>query len=268
MKHTFLTLFCALFLAACSKEKTEPAPTAEPQSQQTPASNNAAVKTYKAIAYPYTPFVIRDNKGNMSGFEIEILQAIEKKQNIRFEFTPMLVEWSVLFESLENKQGDILSAAMYANPERAKRFALSQPYMDTQFVFLNGKNSQVHTFEDLKGKTVAVFQGTIAERELKALPHANEIKFELVNSVYEAVKAVMSGKADVAYGDYVVLTHYAKEFQQDGVSIAFNPGAQKYQFVFLINKDNAELLQQINEGLTAIQADGTLKQIQDKWLKN
>lgn len=267
MKHTLFALFFALFLAACGKESSETASTVETPSKPQ-SSSHAAVKTYKAIAYPYTPFVIRDNKGNMSGFEIEILQAIEQKQNIRFEFTPMLVKWSVLFQALENRQGEILSAAMYANPERAERFALSQPYMNTQFVFLNGKNSQVHSFKDLKGKKVAVFQNTIAEKELKALPYAKEIKFELVNSVYEAVKAVMSGKADVAYGDYVVLTHYAKEFQQDGVSIAFNPDAQKYQFVFLINKDNTELLQHINEGLDTIQADGTLQQIQDKWLKN
>lgn len=258
MKHLIFASFLSLaFLNACGDKSKDNSNTAPPP----PTHVNV-------MAYPYTPFVIRGNQGNMTGFEIEILQAIAAKQNLKLDITPMNVEWDVLFNMLENKQADLLSAGMYPDAERAKRFLVSQPYMYTELVFLNHKNSNVKSFADLRGKRVAVFKDTIAEKELRSLPFAKDIQFVLVNSVYEAVKEVVNNQADVAYGDYVVMSYYAKQFKDKELHVQKNPNAKQYEFVFLIHKDNLPLLEHINIGLTKIKNQGSIERIKQKWLQN
>lgn len=266
MNKFILTVICSTLLFACGKQNVEQNGTPSAASAVSISDVSTTKPTYKVTSYPYTPFVIRDDKGVVSGFETEILQAIAENQQIQFEFTPMLSDWELLFKSVENQQADLLSAAMYPNPERRKRFEVSKPYMPTQFIFLARKGIKIQELADLKGKKLAVFKNSIAEREILALPFAHEIKIEPISSIYAGVQLVVSGKADVIYGDQVVLTYYANELKNNGVSIYADPNAEKHQFVFLITKGNTELLQKVNAGLTAIQADGTLNKIKQKWL--
>lgn len=262
MNKWFCMLMCVVMLLACMQEDGS-------QGSKKINENKriTSLKTYKVTAYPYMPFVIRDGKGEVGGFEIEILQAIAKNQNIRFEFVPMLTNWEMLFKSIENQQNDLLSAAMYPNPERAARFEISEPYMDTRFMLLAGKGVMVNGLADLRGKRLAVFVNSMAEREILSLPYAKEISLVPIKSVYEGVKAVLAGEADVVYGDGVVLKYYANQFQAQGVRLSVDAHAEKHQFVFLISKGNRELLATVNAGLAAIQADGTLDRIKHKWLE-
>lgn len=266
MNKFILSMLCSTLLLACGKHNAEQNVASATASAVSASSTTTSLSTYKVTSYPYTPFVIRDDKGVVSGFETEILQAIAENQHIQFEFIPMLSDWELLFKSIENKQADLLSAAMYPNPERRNRFEVSQPYMPTQFVLLSRKGIKIQNLSDLKGKKLAVFKNSMAEREIRALPYANEIKIEPINSIYSGVKLVVSGKADVIYGDQVVLTYYANQFQDQGLSIYADPNAEKHQFVFLITKGNTDLLNKVNAGLAAIQANGTLDAIKQKWL--
>ncbi|UOP04227.1 substrate-binding periplasmic protein [Conchiformibius kuhniae] len=259
MKKLIVSLTCAVLLAACGKDKTDSA-------AEVSAPAFAAVKTYKVTSYVYTPFVIRNSKGEVGGFETEVLQAVAAKQNIRFEFSPMLAAWDVLFKSVESGQADLLSAAMYPNPERAARFEVSDSYMDTRFALLSAKGIIVNGLADLRGKRLAVFAKSMADREIRSLSYADEIKIVPINSIYEGVKAVVGGKADVVYGDQVVLTYYANQFKDEGLRLSADPKAQQHQFIFLIRKGDTELLAQVNAGLAAIKADGTLEKIKNKWL--
>ena len=254
----YVWLMCLGLLLGCGREETKADVSGSPVVTQ---------KTYQVTSYPYTPFVIRDGKGNVGGFETEILQAVAQKQNIRFEFKPMLNTWEMLFKSIENKQADLLSAAMYPNPERAARFEVSEPYMDTQFVLFVAKDAKINSLADLKDKRVAVFVKSMAEKEILSLPYADKITTVPIESIYEGVKAVLSGKADAVYGDQVVLTYYANQFRDKGVYLHADAAAKKQHFVFLISKGNTELLAQVNAGLAAIKADGTLDRIKRKWLE-
>lgn len=263
MRKYILSIMCLAFLSACGHEEAKQQNTASAESVQQTTQN---VVKYKVTSYPYTPFVIRDNKGDVSGFETDILLAIAKHQHIQFEFTPMLVKWDILFDSIESKQADLLSAGMYPNPERRERFEVSEPYMYTQFALMSAAKIKVHGLADLKGKSVAVMGNSMAEKEIRALPYANEIKVKTIKSVYEGVKAVVSGEVDALYGDQVVLTYYANQFKDKKLNVNADPHAQQHQFVFLMTKGNTELLTKVNMGLAGIQADGTLDKIKKKWL--
>ncbi|SUO96278.1 substrate-binding periplasmic protein [Suttonella ornithocola] len=224
--------------------------------------------TFKVLSYIYTPFVERDEQGNIGGFETDILRAIAANQNIQLNFSLASAQtpWSTMFDMLADKQEDLLSAGMYANDERRKRFDISDPYMKSQFAFL-AKGQPVNTLEDLKGKKLALMENSIAYREIEPLAQDNNITIVPIKSVYSGVSSVIRGDADVIYGDQVVLAYYANRFNKDKLFFHVNESAKKYHFAFLITKGNTELLNKINVGLAAIKEDGTLQQIIDKWTK-
>lgn len=257
-------LYSLLFLSACGNEKVAQ------QNNAVSASATADVQTqlptYKVTAYAYTPFVIRDDKGKVSGLEIDILSAIAKDQNIQLEFMPMLVQWDLLFDTIKNKQSDLLAAGMYDNENRRVQFETSQPYMFTQFAFLSKTHIDIHKMEDLKGKRVAVMVNSMAAKEIESLSYSKDIETMSIKSIYEGVKAVASGEVDVLYSDKMVLNYYANQLKEQKLHVMANEKAKQHQFVFYMTKGNTELLNKINTGLTNIQNNGSLDAIKQKWL--
>ncbi len=269
MKNLWLCII-ALIIAACHQE-TAGGISSNPDTVPAIVSNseNVGMPTYKVSSYSYIPFVVLNDHGGVDGFETEILNAIAQNQKVRFEYLPMYTDWDFLFKSIETGISDLLSAGMYANPERGQRFELSEPYMETQFVLMSGPNVKItNGLTDLKGKRVAVFKNTMADREIRSLPYADQFTVVHVDSVYEGVKSVIAGRADVFYSDKVVLSYYVNQFKDEGLTIYADNNAEKHQFVFLITKGNTELLKIINDGLKNIKEDGTLNRIKQKWLGN
>src|SRR6267143_4993275 len=69
--------------------------------------------------------------------------------------------------------------------------------------------SAVTSLDDLGGKTVAVVQGAIQDKDVEQLqPKANRLKF---GKVSEAVLAVKGGRADAYVHDDIVILSLVKE---------------------------------------------------------
>lgn len=261
IKKFLMTCICACLLVSCG----------DTSNSNTHDNKPEKTETYKILAYPYTPFVIQNGKNDLTGMEIDILQAVAKNQGISFHFFSATAQtkWDVLFNLIESKQSDVLAAGMYANDERRARFAVSDPYMHSQFAFLVARGVTAHSFADLKGKRVVVFANTIADHELRAAPESKNMTVIPVKvSLYEGIKKVARGEADAMYGDEVVLNYYANQFRKNNLMVSVNrkEHAQQRDFTFLINKENTRLLTKINAGLAAIQANGELDKIKNKWL--
>ena len=268
----FLSALCIGLLASCgdnTSSSTTSASTSVNDTSAMPVASTVAHRaSYQVLSYPYTPFVTLENKGQVSGLETDILRAIADNQKIQFQFTATTPQtsWKTLFDFLSKNQSQLLSAGMYANDERRERFEVSEPYMQTQFGFFSGKGLSVRSFADLKGKKVAYMPNSMAEKEIQAAS-VGDITVVPIKSLYEGVMAVVRGEADVLYGDGMVLRYYTEKFHADGVSFNFNDASKKQEFVFLITKGNQDLLKKVNDGLAAIQADGTLDKIKQKWIK-
>src|SRR5207244_3786049 len=89
---------------------------------------------------------------------------------------------------------DIIIATVTITDERRQVVEFSNPYFMSGSLLLVPKTSTVRGLEDVAGKTVAVVQGAIQDRDVAELvPKADRIKF---GKVSEAVLAVKGGHAD------------------------------------------------------------------------
>ena len=149
--------------------------------------------------------------------------------------------------------------------ERKKKFDFSDPYFDSGVVMGVSKNSTIKSYEDLKGKKIAIKTGT------EGATFAESIKdkygftvsyFEDSANMYEDVR---TGNSVACFEDYPVLGYGISK----GVGLKIvTPKEQGSSYGFAVkNGLNAELLKKFNKGLADIKANGTYQKILDTYIK-
>ena len=67
------------------------------------------------------PFSFTDDKGNLTGFDVEVLKEVEKRDpSLHFEFKPMSPD--AAFVAMKSKQVDMIAYQMRLNPTRDKKY--------------------------------------------------------------------------------------------------------------------------------------------------
>jgi len=248
-------LVAGLVLAACGKQ--EPAQTASaPASAPAPAPAKVYVVGTDAA---YAPFESQNDKGEIVGFDIDVVKAAAKKAGIDVKFvnTP----WEGIFNALNQGDRDLLVSSITITDERKQTMDFSQPYFDAQQLIAVKANSKVAKFDDLKKLKVGVQTGTTGDEAVTKLLGKNSTNIKRFESTPLALKELEAGGVSAVVADNGVVVHY----------VANNPG-QKFktvsdktfvpeQYGVAVKKGNKELLDKINKGLADIKGDGTYDKI-------
>lgn len=254
-------LFAAgLLLSACGK-KEEAAPAPAPVASA-PAPAPAKVYVVGTDA-AYAPFESQNEKGEIVGFDIDVVSAIAKKAGIEVKFvnTP----WEGIFNALGQGDRDLVVSAVTITDERKQTMDFTAPYFDAVQLIAVKENSKVTKFADLKKLKVGVQTGTTGDEAVTKLLGKTSTNIKRFESTPLALKELESGGVDAVVADNGVVIHY----------VANNPGGKfktvsdkdfvPEQYGIAVKKGNAELLAKLDKGLADIKADGTYDQIYAKY---
>jgi len=251
------SLFAAVvLLAACGKQEPAPAPVA---SAAAPAAPPPAKVLVVGTDAAYAPFESQNEKGEIVGFDIDVVKAVAKKAGLEVKFvnTP----WEGIFNALNQGDRDLLVSAVTITDERKQTMDFSAPYFDAAQLIAVKQNSKVSKFDDLKKLKVGVQTGTTGDEAATKLLGKNSTSIKRFESTPLALKELEAGGVDAVVADNGVVVHY----------IANNPGGKfktvndkafvPEQYGIVVRKGNKELLGKIDQGLGAIKADGTYDKI-------
>lgn len=246
-------------LAACGKkEEAPPPPAPAPAAAPAPAPKIFTVGTDAA----YAPFEFQNEKGEIVGFSVDLLNAVAAKGGFQVKFvnTP----WEGIFNSLQQGDRDLLISSITITDERRQTMDFSNPYFDAQQLIAVKGSSKVEKFDDLKKLKVGVQTGTTGDEVVTKLLGKTSKNVKRFESTPLALKELEAGGVDAVVADNGVVINY----------VANNPGGQfrtvadtafaPEQYGIAVKKGNAELLELVNKGLAAIKADGSYDQIYAK----
>ena len=248
-----------ILMAACGKKEAPPAP-APVASAPAPAPAKVYVVGTDAA---YAPFESQNEKGDIVGFDIEVVQAVAKKASIEVKFvnTP----WEGIFNALGQGDRDMVVSAVTITEERKATMDFSDPYFDAQQLIAVKETSKVAKFADLKKLKVGVQTGTTGDEAVTKLLGKTSTNIKRFESTPLALKELEAGGVDAVVADNGVVIHY----------VANNPGGKfktvsdkdfvPEQYGIALKKGNAELLAKINKGLADIKADGSYDAIYTKY---
>lgn len=256
--QTAATLTVGLILAACSKQEPA-APAASAPATPAPAAKIYVVGTDAA----YAPFESQNEKGEIVGFDIEVVRAAAEKSgmDVKFLNTP----WEGIFNSLGQGDRDLLVSSITITDERKQTMDFSMPYFDAQQLIAVKKDSKIAKFDDLKNLKVGVQNGTTGDEVITKLQGKDSVNVKRFESTPLALKELEGGGVDAVVADNGVVVHYVNNNANAQFKTISDKSFAAEQYGIAVKKGNAELLEKINKGLAIIKTDGTYDKIFAKY---
>ncbi|MFH0129115.1 basic amino acid ABC transporter substrate-binding protein [Variovorax sp. VaC1] len=248
-------LLAALAIAACSKQEPA-APAAASAPPPPPAAARVLVVGTDAA---YTPFESQNEKGDVVGFDIDVVKAVAAKAGIEVKFvnTP----WEGIFNSLDQGDRDLLVSAITITDERRQTMDFSQPYFDARQLIAVKADSPVVKFEDIKSLKIGVQNGTTGDEVVGKLLGKSSTAIKRFESTPLALKELEAGGVQAVVADNGVVVHYLANNAAGGFKTVSDAGFPVEHYGIAVKKGNAELLAKINKGLDEVKADGTYAKI-------
>ena len=254
-------VLAGLVLAACGKQ--------EPPAASAGASAPAAAPAPAAKVYvvgtdaAYAPFESQNEKGEIVGFDIDVVKAVAKNAGIEVKF--LNTPWEGIFNSVAQGDRDLLVSAITITPERKQTLDFSEPYFDAQQLIAVRSDSKITKFEDLKHLKVGVQNGTTGDEVITKLQGKSTPNVKRFESTPLALKEMESGGVDAVVADNGVVVHYVNNNPDSKFKTLSDSSFASEQYGIAVKKGNAELLEKINKGVAGIKADGTYNQIYAKY---
>ncbi len=224
-----------------------------------PGTASAAGENYViATDTTFAPFEFQDAQGNFVGIDMDLIREIGKDQGFTVDIKPL--GFDAALQAVQANQVDGVIAGMSITDKRKEVFDFSDPYFESgvQMAVL-ASNNDVKSYDDLRGKRVAVKNGTEGATFAESIK--DKYGFDIVSfadsaSMYDEVR---TGNSVGVFDDYPVLAYGIA--QGNGLKTV-TPKEKGSSYGFAVNKgQNAELLTKFNTGLKNLRESGRYDEI-------
>lgn len=258
MKKRFWTLLMivaafTLVLAGCGAKE-------DSSSGGSASGDGDGKKVYKVgTEATFAPFESVDDKGNIVGIDVDVLNAIADEMGFEVEFQN--IGWEPVFQTIKNSETDIGASGITITEERKQTYDFTEPYYESQLLIVVKEDSDIKSLADLKDKKISVqinATGHMAAKKLQGDSSTNIMAFE---NQPVAIQEMLNGNVDATIGDNAVVYEYMKANPNAKLKVIEDDNFEKEYYGFMVKKGNEELLKLLNEGLQKIKDNGKLKEI-------
>lgn len=223
-------------------------------------SQEAPIILKVATEPTFPPFEMQaEQGGEIVGFDIDLFNAIGKEGGFKIQVQSL--PFDGLIPALQSKQIDAAISGMSITAERALTVDFSRPYFRSGIaIAIKEQNENIKGFEDLKGKRIAVQIGTTSAKEAAKIPDA---KISTFDNTILSLQELANGNVDAVMNDEPVILFAVRKSNLQGLKVVGNKLTEEYYGIaFPKGSPNVE---KVNKGLGLIIANGTYKEIYQKW---
>lgn len=207
----------------------------------------------------YPPFNYIDD-GEVVGFDVDVGAEIAKRLGVELDYVTS--DWDGLIEGLRSSRYDGILGSMAITDERLKVVDFTIPYYFSGAQLFVSKDSNITDVREIQGKVVAVATGTNFAQDAENL--GAEVTYYQDDNA--TMMELVNGRVDGVITDRIVGISAMNELS-GGENIQIVGDLLRLESMGIaMNKNDSELLEQVNQILEEMHADGTLKQISKKWL--
>ncbi|MFK5882275.1 MAG: transporter substrate-binding domain-containing protein [Sulfurospirillum sp.] len=213
----------------------------------------------------YTPFEMKSKKGQIIGFDVDMMKAMAKAMGVKLKLVP--TAWDGIIAGLLTGKYDIIASGMTVTQERNLKINFANPYISIGQTILANKKFAGKSWRDIDkaGNTVVTKLGVTGEiATRKMFKHA---KIRTFDTEADAVQEVMNGKADAFVYDkpYNAIFYAAKGKGK----LAFLDKPLTYEPLgWAVRKGDPDFLNWLDNFLNRVKHDGVYERIYNKWFKS
>ena len=271
-RRTFISMMSVmaaagvLSLSGCSNSSTSTAASsgassAAGSSADQLAAIQASGKLIVALEGAWQPWSYHDESDTLGGYDVEVSRAIAEKLGVEPEYVES--DWDSLFAGLDAGRFNMVCNGVEVTDERALTYDFTTPYGYIHTALAVRKdNDEIKTFEDLKGKTTA---NSLASTYME-LAESYGATVQGIDTLEETIQLLAAGRidatlnADVSFYDYLNV-HPDADFK----IVAQTEDASHVAIPLRKGDNSATLLEAVNNAIDELRADGTLKELSEKY---
>ena len=224
------------------------------------SSTPTKVRVATDATWPPFEFVNTDTN-KIVGFDIDLMNAIAKKQNLDIEF--INVAWDPLLAGMAQGTYDAAISSITITDDRKKEMLFSNPYYAAGQIITVAKSNTAITGKDtLKGK-VGVQLGTTGDIEASKIAGVEVKKYDDIGLAFQDL---MNGQIDAVVCDNPVAANYVVK-NSDKLKTAGSAFTNE-SYGIAVAKGKDDLLKKINAGLKTVLDEGIIKTLENTWYKS
>ncbi len=269
-----LLALLALGLAACGGAQPQPTAAPEPSPTTAPglgdvwANAQQSGKLVVGVSADYPPFEFYNDRFQLDGFDIALMDAIGEKLGVKIEFNDFAFDG--LGNALQLGQIDAAISAISVTPEREELVDFSNIYYVGADALLVAENSPLTSLtidDDLTGLRLAVQSGSVyesfADQELVETGLLPEDNLHAYTDIEQAVSDLQRGRVDAVLLD----RQPALAFQARGGVRNIGEGLHPQNFALAVAKGQEPLRRVINQALSQLDSEGVIDDLAVQYLK-
>ena len=213
------------------------------------------------------PWVMKNKKGELTGFEIDIAKQLASDMGVKAKFKEY--QWNKLIPALKKGEIDIIASGLSVTAQRALEIDFSNPYASSGYSLMTNLDltKDITSIEHLNNEKIYItaVKGTVsAELAKRVFPNAI---IDLKDSEGEATSAVINGTVHACISasptpEFVSMKHKHK------VDLPLNEPLLTTREAFAIQKNNQTMLNFLNAWVIEHQANEWIDSTHEYWFKS
>lgn len=219
----------------------------------------AAIKVGTVLFKP--PFEISMSKGQESGFDIDLMQAL--CQGLGEQCTYISLRYDKLLNAVLNGDVDLAVGGITISVNRKKQYLFSLPYMLSKAQFLILTNGTIKSMDDLQGQKVGVVSDEIFAEYLHN-KYPNQFQVTTYPYALDMIQALSNGDIAAVYFDQPTVNYWIQhgggEFKALGSAETIG-----YGYGIMAMASNILLIERINQQLLILEQNGVYLNLYNKY---
>lgn len=266
-RRVFQISLAAAIVGACvglsgcgDKSSADTTPAATSSSQDLLDQIRAKGTIVIATEGTWSPWTFHDEKGNLTGYDIELGRLIAKHLGVKAQFVEG--KWDGLLAGISSGRYDIMINGVDITPEREKAYSFTEPYAYNKTVVVTrASDTAIQSMQDLKGKVTAnTISSTYAE-----VAERYGAKVTGVDDLNQTFELLLRGRIDATLNAEVVFYDYKRVHPAAEVKIAAVSDEMTSVGIPLKKEGTEKLKQEINKVLTQLHQSGELSKLSQQF---
>lgn len=271
IRSVFFFVIAALSFSGCSGEKTA--------GVQVDENSLARTKHEKKLRVGYggfPPYTIldpnqQDPSARVSGFCVDIINEIAKRQTPPWKVEWHKANWETLRADMYSGRFDVLADGVYLTVGRASEFLFTEPfsYFGVAVAVVRKDEKRFSKFEDLdrEGIIISLAEGwTSTDFARKMFRHAKLHVIPVGDDPNVNFMDVIEGRADAVLQDVPTVIQFVRAHPKKVRALWLDDPPVRVAASFVLRQGDIGMYNFLNSCIKALQIDGTIEQLDTQWL--